>query len=160
MGCKPIHVMTAEERKKMVQISEYFVDTGLPVDRVKELVEIGSPITRERTLIEMGECVNSKSIDNRVSVYILIEALKALKDVSIPYDLVAAFTVQEEVGLRGAIASSSGVNPDFGILYIPFIKYVFMLDDDSENKILAFWEKNKVYEKLNQTEKNSASKWN
>ncbi|MCL4106456.1 UNVERIFIED_CONTAM: hypothetical protein GTU68_030414 [Idotea baltica] len=115
MGCKPIHVMTAEERKKMVGITEYFVDTGLPVEKVKELVEIGSPITRERSLIEMGECVNSKSIDNRVSVYILIEALKELKNKEIPYDLVAAFTVQEEVGLRGAIASASGVNPDFGI---------------------------------------------
>jgi endoglucanase len=115
MGCKPIHVMTAEERKKMVGITEYFVDTGLPAKKVKEIVEIGSPITRERSLIEMGDCVNSKSIDNRVSVYILIEALKALKGKEIPYDLIAAFTVQEEVGLRGAIASSSGVNPDFGI---------------------------------------------
>lgn len=115
MGCKPIHVMTAEERKKMMGITDYFVDTGLPADKVKEIVEIGSPITRERSLIEMGDCVNSKSIDNRVSVYILIEALKALKGKKIPYDLVAAFTVQEEVGLRGAIASSSGVNPDFGI---------------------------------------------
>jgi len=115
MGCKPIHVMSAEEKKKMPQISDYFIDTGLSLERVKELVEIGSPITRERSLIEMGECVNSKSIDNRVSVYILIEALKELKDKEIPYDLVAAFTVQEEVGLRGAIASSSGVNPDFGI---------------------------------------------
>ncbi len=115
MGCKPIHVMTAEERTKMVTIPEYFVDTGLPVEKVKELVEIGSPITRERSLIEMGDCVNSKSIDNRVSVYILIETLKELKGQEIPYDLVAAFTVQEEVGLRGAIASASGVNPDFGI---------------------------------------------
>ncbi|GLR18089.1 M42 family metallopeptidase [Portibacter lacus] len=115
MGCKPIHVMTQEERKKMVGITEYFVDTGLPAEKVKEIVEIGSPITRERSLIEMGDCVNSKSIDNRVSVYILIEALKELKNKEIPYDLVAAFTVQEEVGLRGAITSSSGVNPDFGI---------------------------------------------
>lgn len=123
MGCKPIHVMTPEEKKKMVGITEYFIDTGLPAKEVKEIVEIGSPITRERSLIEMGECVNSKSIDNRVSVYILIEALKALKGKSIPYDLVAAFTVQEEVGLRGVIASSSGVNPDFGIALDTTIAY-------------------------------------
>lgn len=123
MGCKPIHVMTPEERRKMVGITEYFIDTGLPVEKVKEIVDIGSPITRERSLIEMGECVNSKSIDNRVSVYILIEALKALKDKEIPYDLVAAFTVQEEVGLRGVIASSSGVNPDFGIALDTTIAY-------------------------------------
>lgn len=115
MGCKPIHVMSPEERKKHMGISEYFIDTGLPVEEVKELVEIGDPITRERSLIEMGQCVNAKSIDNRVSVYILIEALKELKGKDIPNDLVAAFTVQEEVGLRGVIASSSGINPDFGI---------------------------------------------
>ena len=123
MGCKPIHVMTPEERRKMVGLTEYFIDTGLPVEKVKEIVEIGSPITRERSLIEMGECVNSKSIDNRVSVYILIETLKALKGKNIPYDLVAAFTVQEEVGLRGVIASSSGVNPDFGIALDTTIAY-------------------------------------
>lgn len=123
MGCKPIHVMTPEERKKMVGITEYFIDTGLPAEKVKEIVQIGSPITRERTLIEMGNCVNSKSIDNRVSVYILIEALKALKGKSIPFDLIAAFTVQEEVGLRGVIASSSGVNPDFGIALDTTIAY-------------------------------------
>ncbi len=115
MGSKPIHLMSPEERNKVVSISEYFIDTGLPVEKVKESIEIGSPITRERSLIEMGDCVNSKSIDNRVSVYILIETLKALKGKTIPYDLIAAFTVQEEVGLRGVIASSSGVNPDFGI---------------------------------------------
>ncbi len=123
MGCKPIHVMSPEERKRMVPISDYFVDTGLPVEKVKEIIEIGSPITRERSLIEMGDCVNSKSIDNRVSVYILIEVLKKLKGRAIPYDLVAAFTVQEEVGLRGVIASSSGVNPDFGIALDTTIAY-------------------------------------
>ncbi|WP_235298163.1 M42 family metallopeptidase [Portibacter marinus] len=123
MGCKPVHVMSAEEKKKIVQISEYFVDTGLPADKVKEIIEIGSPITRERSLIEMGDCVNSKSIDNRVSVYILVEALKELHGKDIPYDLIAAFTVQEEVGLRGAITSSSGVNPDFGIALDTTIAY-------------------------------------
>lgn len=115
MGTKPIHLMKAEERKKSVEISDFFIDTGLPAEEVKKIVTIGSPITRERDLIEMGECVNAKSIDNRVSVFILIEALKGLKGKEIPYDLVAAFTVQEEVGLRGATASASGVNPDFGI---------------------------------------------
>ena len=63
----------------------------------------------------MGDCVNSKSLDNRVSVYILIEALKALKGREIPYDFYAVFTVQEEVGLRGAMTSASQVDPTFAI---------------------------------------------
>lgn len=115
MGTKPIHVLTPEERSKAPKITEYFIDTGLPVEKIKEIVSVGDPITRERQLIEMGDCINAKSIDNRVSVYILIETLKALKDTVIPYDIYATFTVQEEIGLRGATAAASGINPDFAI---------------------------------------------
>jgi len=73
MGSKPIHLMKADERKRPPQIKDFFIDLGLPGDKVKELVSIGDPITRERELIEMGDCVNSKSLDNRVSVFILLE---------------------------------------------------------------------------------------
>jgi endoglucanase len=83
-------------------------------EEVEKWVEVGNPITRERELIEMGECVNAKSIDNRVSVYILIEVLQRLKGKTPPHDVYAVFTVQEEVGLRGAIAAAHGINPDFG----------------------------------------------
>ncbi|MCH2084021.1 MAG: M42 family metallopeptidase [Saprospiraceae bacterium] len=114
MGTKPIHLMKPEERTKQVPINEYFIDLGMPKEQVMEIVSVGNPITRERGLIEMGNCVNSKSLDNRVSVYILIETLRALKDESIPFDLYATFTVQEEVGLRGAISAAHLINPDFG----------------------------------------------
>jgi len=60
----------------------------------------------------MGECVNCKSIDNRVSVFILIEMLREMG--TVPYDTYGVFTVQEEVGLRGATAAALGINPDFG----------------------------------------------
>ncbi len=113
MGAKPIHIMKPEERKKVVPISDYFVDVGLPKSEVEKYVSIGDTITRERELIEIGECVNSKSLDNRVSVFILIEALRELKEESVPYDIYGAFTVQEEVGLRGATTVANGYNPDF-----------------------------------------------
>lgn len=115
LGTKPIHVLTPEEKSKAPKTTDFFIDTGLPADKVKELINIGDPITRERSLIEMGDCVNAKSIDNRVSVFILIEALRELKDVVVPYDIYGVFTVQEEVGLRGAMTASSGIDPDFGI---------------------------------------------
>jgi endoglucanase len=79
---------------------------------VNKLVNIGDPVSRERKLIEMGECVNVKSLDNRVSVYILIEVLRELQHT--PFDFYAVFTVQEEVGIRGANVSAHGINPDFG----------------------------------------------
>ena len=115
MGCKPVHIMKPEEKKKPLEVSDYFIDTGLPAEDVKKMVSIGDPITRERELIEMGDCVNSKSLDNRISVFILMETLSALKDKEIPYDLYAVFTVQEEVGIRGALSATLEINPDFGI---------------------------------------------
>jgi len=115
MGSKPIHMMSAEERTKVVGIQEYYIDTGLPVEDVQSLVEVGNPITRERSLIQMGNCVNGKSLDNRVSVYILIQTLLSLKGKQVPYDIYGAFTVQEEVGLRGAMSSAGHINPHFGL---------------------------------------------
>ena len=114
MGSKPIHLMSPEERNKTVPIKDYFIDLGMKKEEVEKFVSIGDPITRDRHLIEMGDCVNSKSLDNRISVFILLEALRALKDQEVPYDVYSVFTVQEEVGLRGAIASARHINPDFG----------------------------------------------
>ena len=112
MGSKPIHVMTAEERTKMPATTDYFIDMGMSKKEVEKYVSVGNFITRERELIQMGDCVNGKSIDNRVSVFILIEVLKQVK--KLPYDLYAVFSVQEEVGLRGVQAAALEINPDFG----------------------------------------------
>ncbi|AHM62391.1 peptidase family protein [Flammeovirgaceae bacterium 311] len=113
MGTKPIHVLSQEERQKLPKTTEYFIDLGLPKDEVVKWVRVGDPITREREMVEVGDCVNSKSIDNRVSVFILIEAMRRLKNP--PYDVYAAFTVQEEVGLRGANVAAHQIDPDFGL---------------------------------------------
>lgn len=115
MGTKPIHLMKPDERNKAPQIQDYFVDMGMKKKEVEKWISVGNPITRERELIEMGDCVNSKSLDNRVSVYILLETLKALKGKTVPYDIYAVFTVQEEIGLRGAISAAHRIDPDFGI---------------------------------------------
>ncbi|MES2588101.1 MAG: M42 family metallopeptidase [Bacteroidota bacterium] len=114
MASKPIHVMTEEERGRVAKLKDYFIDTGLTKEEVFENISIGDPITREREYIEMGECVNSKSLDNRLAVFILIETLKSLKDKEVPYDVYGVFTVQEEVGIRGANVSALRINPDFG----------------------------------------------
>ena len=121
MASKPIHIMSAEERTKNPKITDYYIDLGLSKKEVEKVIEVGNPITRERSLIEMGKCVNAKSIDNRVSVFILVEALKQLKQPA--YDVYAAFTVQEEVGLRGADVAAQHVNPDFGIALDTTIAY-------------------------------------
>ena len=114
MGSKPIHIMKTEERSKVVPISDYFIDIGLGKEAVDKIVSVGDPISRERDLVEIGNCVTGKSLDNRISVFILLETLRELREVEIPYDLYATFTVQEEVGLRGAMGSVGHIDPDFG----------------------------------------------
>ncbi len=114
MGSKPIHVMSPEERAKMPKTTDYFIDLGMKKEEVEKIVSIGNPITRERGLIEMGDCVNCKSLDNRLAVFILIETLRELKDKKVPFDVYGVFTVQEEVGIRGANVAALEIKPDFG----------------------------------------------
>ncbi len=121
MGSKPIHLMNAEERKKLPEISDYFIDMGMDRKSVRQYINIGDPISRERNLIEMGDMVNCKSIDNRVSVYMLMEAMMKLKDP--PYDTYGVFTVQEELGIRGALVAAHSINPDFGLALDTTIAY-------------------------------------
>ena len=115
MGSKPIHLMNADERNKVQQAKDYFIDTGLPKDELEKLVSIGDPITRERELIRMGKCINSKSLDNRISVYVLLEVMKSFAETKPELDIYAVFTVQEEIGLRGARAAAHRIAPDFAI---------------------------------------------
>jgi endoglucanase len=116
MGSKPTHIMQPEERNKAAQIRDYFIDTGLSKKELEKSIQVGDPVTRYSPLMEMGHCVNVKSLDNRVCVFLLIETLRALKKPKNKpcYDFYAVFTVQEEVGLRGAHVSALQIQPDFG----------------------------------------------
>ena len=115
MGSKPVHIMAPEERTKLPQIKDYFIDTGLSKKAIDKLVGVGDFVTRHSPLLELGECVNVKSLDNRACVFLLIETLRNLKKAKLKpaYDFYAVFTVQEEVGLRGAQASALEIQPDF-----------------------------------------------
>lgn len=125
MGAKPIHVMTPAERAKMPEVTDFFVDLGLPKEEVDKYVSVGDAITRERELTEMGACINVKSLDNRAGCYILIETLRALKaSKTLPsYDLYAVFSVQEEVGCRGAQVGALKIQPDFAFALDVTIAY-------------------------------------
>ena len=113
MGSKPIHIMSQDERNKATQLKDFFIDTGLSKEEVLEQISIGDPITRDRDLIQMGKCINAKSLDNRISVYILIELIRKVK--SSDLDLYFAFTVQEELGLRGAKTAAFSIGADYAI---------------------------------------------
>lgn len=113
MGTKPVHVLKDEERKKVLEVTDYFIDLGLPANQVEKLVEVGDPVTMARELDDLGDCVTGKSIDNRFGVWVMIEALKLVKKHSV--NIYAVATTQEEVGIRGALAAARDIHPDVGI---------------------------------------------
>lgn len=113
IGSKPVHILSEEERKKPVELKDLFIDLGLPADQVKERVQIGDFVTLRQDFLEMGELVSGKALDDRVGVYVMIEALRRLREHQA--EIFAVATTQEEVGIRGARVSSYGVSPDIGI---------------------------------------------
>jgi endoglucanase len=115
IGIKPIHLLTEEERKKPIQLKELFIDLGLDVDEVKELVDLGDPITLDQSMKIIGNTVCAHSLDDRVGIYVFIEALKKIKKEEVNVDIYAVASVQEEVGLRGAGVAAYGIKPDIGI---------------------------------------------
>jgi putative aminopeptidase FrvX len=112
LAAKPIHLLDPADIKPP-KLEELFVDVGLAVDAVKANIEIGDMVTLDRTLEEVGRCVVSKSLDDRVGIFVMIEAIRAMRGGAA--EVIAVATTQEEVGLRGAKTSAFDVAPDVGI---------------------------------------------
>ena len=115
LGCKPIHLMTAEERRKPPKLEDFYIDVGLGADRVRELVRPGDVVTRERTLEMLGDLITCKSLDNRAGLWVMIEAMRLLDGEATECEILAAATVQEEVGLRGARVATARLRPQLGL---------------------------------------------
>jgi len=114
IGSKPIHILEEEEKKKATKIKDLFIDVGLKKEEVSKIVKPGDFVTLDRDFKELNnKIITAKALDDRVGVYVMIEALKRIKDCYV--DIYAVATVQEEVGLRGATVSSFSVEPDLGI---------------------------------------------
>jgi len=112
-GVKPPHIQTDADRAKKLTVTDFVVDLHLPVSRVKRDVEVGTMVTLQRDFAEIGNGYSCKAIDNRVALYVMIEAMKAAK--SFGFETYAVATSQEEIGLRGAVVSAFGVEPDVGV---------------------------------------------
>jgi len=115
IGSKPPHVMKEEERKKVVEGKDMFIDIGCSSQKdVMDLgIRPGTPISIDRTFASMqGDTVTGKAFDNRAGLVMMIEALKRTKSKSTIYAVAA---VQEEVGLKGAKVAAFGLDPDLAI---------------------------------------------
>ena len=113
IGGTPAHLQSPAERVKMPEISNYFIDLARPADEVKEKVEIGDLVVWEGPFVETETCCTSKAMDDRVGVYVILEAMKRVKGNT--HDIYAVGSVQEEVGLRGATTAAHELDPNVGI---------------------------------------------
>lgn len=116
IGSKPPHVLSPEERKKVVEMREMFVDIGASSDEeVKELgIKPGDPIVVDSpfTRMKKDNMLMGKAMDDRVGCALFVEVIKRLRDIDHPNNVFGVGTVQEEVGLRGAKTSAEFIDPD------------------------------------------------
>lgn len=114
IGIKPIHQQEREERDKISKIKQLYIDIGADSkEEAEKLAPLGEFIAFDSDFVNLGyDCIKAKALDDRVGCAVLIEALKHSYD----FDIYACFTVQEEVGLRGAQVAAYGVMPDMALI--------------------------------------------
>jgi putative aminopeptidase FrvX len=115
LGGKPPHKMDEEEKKKMPRVEDLFIDVGAcsKDDAISLGIEIGTPVTIDRQVADLANGrMTGKAFDNRAGVAMLIRTLQEAKS---PYTIYGVFTVQEEVGLKGAKTSAFSISPDCAV---------------------------------------------
>lgn len=125
IGGKPVHLMSADERTKKVPLEGLRIDLGL--NGKAGIGDRGSFATQFK---RVGPSILSKSIDDRIGVATVIELLRNAPS---NIDVCAAFTVQEEIGLRGAKVAAQYFHPDVAIAVDSTPANDLPMHDDSEN---------------------------
>jgi putative aminopeptidase FrvX len=119
IGSKPPHILSDEERKKLLEPKDMYIDVGATSkDEVKELgIRPGDPVIPVFPFMVSGtgKTYFAKAFDDRVGCALMIQVIKKLAGEKHPNTVYGVGTVQEEVGLRGARTSSWIVEPDVGI---------------------------------------------
>jgi tetrahedral aminopeptidase len=116
IGARPPHVLPAATRDKTIPYDQLLIDPGLTPEELAELVQVGDLVSMKRELVELrGGLVSGKAMDDRASVVAVAVCLEELSRLHHRWDVYAVATVQEEVGLKGAITSAFGLEPDVGL---------------------------------------------
>ena len=114
LGIKPIHLIEKDEEQDLPKKDDLYIDIGAKTrDEALSLVSLGEEIHFESEFIEFGDgFIKSKAIDDRAGCAIMIDLIRS----ELEYDCYFSFSVQEEIGLRGAGVSSFTVAPDYAIV--------------------------------------------
>jgi endoglucanase len=114
IGGRPVHLSTAAQRNSVVKVDAMRIDIGAKNEEAaKGKVKLGDRAAFVTAYEELGPTAVGKAFDNRAGCAALVEILRARP---YPFDLYAAFTVQEEVGLRGAQVAAYGIDPDVALV--------------------------------------------
>jgi tetrahedral aminopeptidase len=116
VGSKPPHIQKEDERKKIINYDEMFIDVGaVSRENVAEMgITIGNPVSFDIKYQNLGnDMVAGKAFDNRSGCVVMVEAMKLLQKSDCT--IYAVGTVQEEVGLRGATTAAFSIEPDVGL---------------------------------------------
>ena len=120
IGEMPIHHITVKDRKQTTEIDKLYVDLGFSSkEDVEEFVNIGDFITfdTEAARFNHTTCATGKAFDDRAGCWVLIRTLEMIKKQgSIGPTIVAVFSAQEEIGVRGVTVAAYKVNPDMAIV--------------------------------------------
>jgi len=124
IGSRPPHVLSTSERRRVQPWHEIFIDLGLPADEIEGQVRVGDHVTIHQEAQQLrNHRIAAKALDNRASVAALTLSLEALETRQHAWDIYAVATVQEELGVKGAITSAYEVDPDLAIaLDVTFAK--------------------------------------
>ena len=113
IGGKPIHLISAEEGKKLPKTDSLYIDIGAKsLKEAEESVSVGDRAVICGDFAVLGDNFKAKAIDDRIGCAVLIELLKGNSE----YDFYGVFSVQEEVGARGAKTAAYAVNPDAALV--------------------------------------------
>ncbi len=114
VGKKAIHLMEPDERKKASQIKGLWIDVGAKdADEAKGMVRVGDTGVLDQNLVELPNGrIASRSVDNRMGAFVVLEALRLLSEEDdLAAEVTAVACVQEEVGLYGARGAAFGLDP-------------------------------------------------
>ncbi|MDR1131349.1 MAG: M20/M25/M40 family metallo-hydrolase [Oscillospiraceae bacterium] len=150
IGIKPYHHVGKDEEKNVPKREALYIDIGVKSgDAARELVSPGDPAVFDDSVLEFGEgFLKAKAIDDRIGCAAMIKLIES----ALPCDCVFAFTVQEEIGARGAKTVSARVRPDTAIILegttaadlpgVPEGKRVCAL---GEGLVIPFMDKGAIY---------------
>ena len=117
VGRKPIHLLNEKERVSF-SIEDTWLDLGFKSrEHALQLVSVGDPVTFSTECVQMSDdFITTRSADNKIGSMIMLELMRELHGCATDYDIYYVSTVQEEIGLRGAMPAAVQIQPDIAIV--------------------------------------------